>query len=160
MCHLNAAGRQRQDAADGTGGAKMEPSNEPMRRAVLVHNPDNDICCGVELTPTAGQPVDAPTPQVCPCGFTPAVRQLTIEMGPELVWVLVQQIMVLCGIQLWHEGRVRWLLGDPSRLHVLSLSLCCYFCGTSVTLTGVCLHMLLYRAAPYASTPVCLEGRC
>ncbi|CAL8471065.1 g10607 [Coccomyxa elongata] len=58
-----ASRRQRQDEADGTGGAKMEPSNVPMRRAVLVHNPDNDICCGVELTPSAGQPVDVPTPQ-------------------------------------------------------------------------------------------------
>lgn len=61
----SVAGRQREDEAEGTGGAKMEPSDVPMRRAVLVHNPNDDICCGVELTPSAGQPVDVPTPQVC-----------------------------------------------------------------------------------------------
>ncbi|BDA45334.1 hypothetical protein COCOBI_07-1210 [Coccomyxa sp. Obi] len=59
----SASRRQRQDEAEGTGGVKMEPSGAPMRRAVLVHNPDNDICCGVELTPTADPPVDVPTPQ-------------------------------------------------------------------------------------------------
>lgn len=37
-----------------------------MRRAVLVSNPNDDVIIGVELTPSAGHPVDVPMPAVRP----------------------------------------------------------------------------------------------
>lgn len=58
---LRCAGRQRGESVEGTTVAKWEDPGVPVQRAVLVHNPGDDICCGVELTPAAGYPVDAPS---------------------------------------------------------------------------------------------------
>ena len=66
------AGRQRGNAGnEETGGDKWEEPGVPMRRAVLVSNPNDDVIIGVELTPSAGHPVDVPMPPVRPLMIHP-----------------------------------------------------------------------------------------
>ncbi|CAL8461703.1 g1234 [Coccomyxa elongata] len=61
----SASGRQRGNAGDeGTGDEEWEEPGVPKRRTVLVSNPNDDVIIGVELTPSAGHPVDVPMPPV------------------------------------------------------------------------------------------------
>ena len=158
---LAAAGRQRQDVAEGTGGEKMEPSGATMRRAVLVHNPDDDICCGVELTPTAGQPMDEPSTQVCDGRITSVFEWMN-------EWVTRFQPRRLGAVCLWapniavgtaedhaaHHGSLKLQLAQSGAHWGSSIEHCSFECYGQSVPSQKLFYTSHSRTSAYASVPL------
>ncbi len=69
---LAESGSGLETASSGSDGSsaremrKEDGAGVPMHRAVLVQMPDDGVCCGVELTPQEGTPVDMTRQEVMP----------------------------------------------------------------------------------------------
>ncbi len=102
---VGAAGRQRGEVGrEETDQDKGDEQVVPMRRAVIVRNPGDDVIIGVEVTPSVGHPVDVPKHQVRP--FLSICIQLLFFSASE-----------------WLTQSRKCTTGYPPREHIVRVSL-------------------------------------